>query len=277
MNNFTCSISTMYTEGGNALRSVEPVDGVYKNIPVAILGLASRGKSVYGTTSFLSSMTDPRTKFYNALCEGHLEGEWGHPDLTLFNNRQAATRTMHIDRTLVSHYFTKVYTKEAPDGSYLIVYADVVPYGPYGQYLTDSFKDSKRNTAFSLRSLTSSAKRLPNGNVLKEVAMLSTFDAVDAPGFKEACKRYQIANEEFNVAYEDKDFATITIQDIVQNDDFLKAVGFESINHQALLDVLEVDKVIIEKDVTTHGVYDEDKNLIITPSGNVSLFHSLYK
>ena len=50
------------------------------------------------------------------------------------------------------------------------------------KYSKNSFKDPKRNTCFSLRSLTGDPIPLPDGNTKKKMKLLITFDAVDGPG-----------------------------------------------------------------------------------------------
>lgn len=279
MSNLVFSVQTLKTDSGGSLKCVKPnSDGVYCNVPVAVVGLPSRNRAVYDMQSTLAAMSDPSTRFYKNLAEGNLEGEWGHPRLPPIMTKQdkmnAVMRTIQIDRTMVSHYFTRIRTEQSRDGQYVIVYADVVPFGPFGKFLEESFADSKRNTCFSLRSLTSDPTPMPDGNVMKKMKLLVTFDAVDGPGFEMAGKRYMTSNESFSI--EDEQLIQASVQEVIQFPDFAKVVGYESITSQELLDLFETDKVCIEREFTIEGVFDPDKNTIITPDGPKSVFHTLF-
>lgn len=280
MSNVQFSIQTLQTDSGGSLKGVKPnSDGVYCDVPVAVVGLPSRNRAVYDMETTLAAMSDPSTRFYKNLAEGNLEGEWGHPKLppvmTKADKMSAVMRTITIDRECVSHYFTKIRTEEARDGQYVVVYADVVPFGPYGKYLVESFADPKRNTCFSLRSLTSDPTPMPDGNVKKRMKLLVTFDAVDGPGFEMAGKRYMPGTESYEIS--DEQLLEASVQEVIQFPDFAKVVGFESITSPELLDLFETDKVCIKREFTIEGVYDPDKGNIVTPDGPVSVFHSLFK
>ena len=280
MSNVIFSIQTLQTDRGGSLKCVKPNDdGVYENVPVAAIGIPSRNRAVYDMESTLAAMSDPSTRFYKNLAEGNLEGEWGHPKLPPIMTKQdkmaAVLRTIQIDRTMVSHYFTKIRTQQARDGEYVITYADIVPAGPYGKYLEESFADPKRNTCFSLRSLTGDPIPMPDGNTKKKMKLLVTFDAVDGPGFEIAGKRYMMSSESYAIS--DEQLLEASIHEVIQFPDFAKVVGYESITSQELLDIFEVDKICIKKEFTIEGVFDPDKSAIITPEGPRSIFHTLFK
>jgi len=280
MSNVVFSVQTLRTDSGGTLKCVKPnSDGVYCDVPVAVVGIPSRNRAVYDMQSTLAAMSDPSTRFYKNLSEGNLEGEWGHPELSPIMTKQdkinAIMRTLKIDRSMVSHYFTKIRTEQSRDGQFVIVYADVVCFGPYGKYLEQSFADPKRNTCFSLRSLTSDPSPLPDGNTIKKMKLLVTFDAVDGPGFEMAGKRYMnIDNESYEI--EDSQLIEASVNEIIQFPDFAKVVGYESITSQEILDIFEADKVCIEREFTIEGVFDPDKNTIVTPDGPKSVFHTLF-
>jgi hypothetical protein len=280
MSNIIFSIQTLQTDGGGSLKSVKPsADGVYCDVPVAVIGLPSRNRAVYDLETTLAAMSDPSSRFYKNLAEGNLEGEWGHPKLppvlTKEDKIAAIMRTLTIDRECVSHYFTKIRTQKASNGSHVVVFADVVPFGPYGKYLQESFADAKRNTCFSLRSLTSDPTPLPNGCALKKMKMLVTFDAVDGPGFEMASKRYMPGTESYAIA--DEQLLTASVSEIIQFPSFAKAVGYESIDSPELLDMLQTDKICIKKEFILEGIFDPDKKVIVTAKGQQSLFHTLFK
>lgn len=260
---------------GGSLKSVKPdKDGVYRKVPIAVIGMPSRNNALYEPTSFVNAITDSRTRFFKNLTEGNLEGEWGHPIIGT-DKKAAVSRTLHIDRAKVSHYFTRVWTEPVDEGNYTLVFADIVPCGPFGPYLKESFEDSKRNTSFSLRSLTSEPRQLPNGVMSKSIVALVTFDAVDGPGFEAASKRF-MSSEELGLELIDNEELSIPMSEILEFPDFETAVGFEAVKCQEILDVFEAESVIIRTDSQVRGIYDEETKTLKTLNGPKSVFHSLF-
>lgn len=258
------SISTEMEMEGRDLKSVLPdKDGVYRGIALTCIGIASRNKVDYERESVIRCITNASSRFASNIKSGDMEGEWGHP---LIRDNDIA-RLLHIERSMISHYFTNIYAKNT-DSGFVIVYGDVVPFGPYGQYLKASFEDPKRNTSFSLRS--ASRVRGNKGDIVqKEMLALVTFDAVDGPGFLHASKRFR----DNTTAMENLDIA-------VSQEEYLKAVntlelmGCESlIKDQQILDAFGCNSVRLRDTVVTKN----DKGLYVSEQGPVSIFDTLYK
>lgn len=294
--NLIFSVQTMINMNGAELRSVTPdSDGVYRAMPLSVIGQPSRNGVLYTPTSLVDAMANENSRFYKNLSEGNLEGEWGHPTTVTIERgpngqptvkgksaiQTAVARTLTIDRTRTSHYFTRVYTEKTRDGAYVIVYGDVVPCGAYGKYLTESLLDPKRNTAFSLRSITGAPKKHPAGYVEKSVLALVTYDAVDGPGYERASKRYMVQPETVvsneGLTYIDEEQFTVNINDMVGNDNLNSVVGVESVQCQEVLDILRTNTLIVDTGINLVGRYDSSNNVIVTGDGaNKSVFHSLF-
>ena len=275
MSNLTFSVQTLHTMQGGTLKSVKPdKDGVYRRVPIAVIGLPSRNNALYEPTSFVNAITDSRTRFFKNLTEGNLEGEWGHPIIGT-DKKDAVSRTLHIDRAKVSHYFTRVWTEPVDEGNYTLVFADVVPCGPFGPYLKESFEDVKRNTSFSLRSLTAEPRQLPNGVLSKSIVALVTFDAVDGPGFEAASKRF-MSSEDLGLELVDEESISIPMSEVMQFPDFETAVGFEAVKCQEILDIFEAETVVIAAEKQIRGILDKETGTLQTQDGPKSVFHSLF-
>ena len=265
--NLYFNIETLHTIDGKSIRTITPdKDGVYRDVPLAILGKASRNRAFYDPTSFVNAMTNPNSAFFKSLTESCVEGEWGHPFYPK-NDEAAIKRIMYIDRANLSHYFIKFTSKPTEDGSLILISGDVVPFGDHKQKLIDVFRDPRRNASFSLRSLT--APPMVRNNILyKKVLSLITFDAVSTGGYAEASKRFMVSNESMQFQMPAMQF--------MDNNDYKTAVGFESINNEQLFDMLDTDKIIVENKIIGH--FDDVNNSIINPDGTIkSVFHSVYK
>ena len=168
--------SALYVDG--AQTNIKPDEkGVYRDMPVMVLGKVSRNNKEYEINSMVEAITSPNSIFFKKLKMGQLQGEYGHP---LVLCEKDLPRIAIVDPTKVSHVIHSVRCGEPTEKGHRIVYADIEPFGPYGKYLKESFDNPRINTAFSLRSLV--AKIGTSGNVIKQrVTALITIDAVDAP------------------------------------------------------------------------------------------------
>lgn len=271
--NVVFSISTELRMDGRELKAVKPnKDGVYTGIPLTVIGCNSRNNVNYEKQSVLKCLTDAQSRFCANVKTGDMEGEWGHPLLT---GDKCLDRLLYIDRTRVSHFFTRVYGKE--ENGLIIIYGDIKPFGPYKQSLIDSFEDPTRNTSFSLRSAAVKTGQDASGIVQKKMLALVTFDAVDGPGFLMASKRYRdpaISTESFKTRITprtlDVDFS-VNRKQYLDSQEYRKASGFESfeILDQRVLDAFGCDKITVkEKVISSVG----HKQFVDSKGTNISLF-----
>lgn len=251
-NSVVFSISTDLEFRGRQLKSVKPdKDGVYKGIPLTVIGLNSRNGVNYRRESVISCLTDPKSRFVMNLKSGDLEGERGHPFLGV-DPKAAVARLLYLDRTKISHYITRVYTSPLDANSdSIIVYGDIVPSGPYGEYLKQDFEDPKRNASFSLRAATQIIRK-SNGVTYKEMLAMFTFDSVDGPGYVECSKRFQDPAFEslgINVSKNNIDI-NVNKEQFLNVTKSFEMTGQESkIIDQRVLDAFGCDEVVIKEKV----------------------------
>ena len=274
--NVVFSISTEMEMDGRQLKAIKPnKDGVYQGIPLTVIGCNSRNNVNYEKESVLKCLTDAQSRFCANVKTGDMEGEWGHPFLT---GDKCLDRLLYIDRTRVSHFFTKVYGKE--ENGLIIIYGDVKPFGPYGKYLTDAFQDPTRNTSFSLRSAAVKTGVDAAGITQKKMLALVTFDAVDGPGFLMASKRYRdqaVATESMETLIDktrlNVDFK-VTRKQFLDCQEARKAAGFESvITDQRVLDAFGCDKITIKEKVISYAGH---KQFVDQAGNNISLFDTCF-
>ena len=261
MSNVAFDISSaLYTDGGSKALTPD-ANGVYKSFPVMVLGKTSRNGKNYDVESMVFAITNPSSVFYKKLHAGQLQGEYGHPFVT---EEKDLARIAMVDPTKVSHVIHRVYCSPSTERGNTIVYADIQPFGPYGKYLDESFKSPHINTAFSLRSLVAQTGTNADGSINQRVTALITIDAVDAPGYAEASKVF-VSDEGL----------TVKVKNLEKNMKTLANVcGCESIDDQQLLDMLQVNKVSINRKVC--GILNSQGKYVNTGIGKVSVFHELF-
>ena len=242
------SISTELEMRGRQLKALTPnKDGVYTGIPLTVIGLNSRNNICYDRESVIRCLTDPNSRFVMNLKSGDLEGEWGHPLLSS-KPEECIARLLYLDRKNVSHHFTRIYSKEDKEKGYIIVYGDVKPSGPMGKYLKENFADPTRNVSFSLRAATAITGK--NGNVTnKRMLAMFTFDAVDGPGYAEACKRFRDPSlESLITVSKESTEVTVSKEAFLNATRSLEVAGVESkIVDQRVLDAFGCDEVVVKE------------------------------
>ena len=261
MNNYSFNIGCFTLDKANQ-RVVKPnKDGIYEKLCVMVLGnQPSRNGKIYEPNSMYEAITSPDSCFYKKLIHHGVEGEISHP--TIFKEEELS-RIAIIDRARVSHIIVKVYTGEATEKGNRPVYADLIPYGPYGEYVKESLESPIMNTAFSLRSLVEKIGTDPAGNIIQRVMALVTFDVVDSNGFLAASKVVP------NGAVEGLEIPI----DIKKNNSALKQlVSQEVISDHQLEDMLGLDKIKI-----MHHSYDITNKNLMSDGKPVDIFHTLFK
>ena len=190
----------MSTYNGHTVKALEPDEnGCYPAV-LGCVGAPTRAGVIYEANSLIKAMNDPTSRFNICLREGNLFGEWGHPDV-YSGNDQDIKRLLKIDESKMSHLFTKIWVDDKPVMMHGIpaypIRALVKPCGPYGSYLERSLKDPCINTAFSIRSLCTPGTGENSNYEYRNVQLVVTFDAVGAPGYEIASKRYVSGTESF--------------------------------------------------------------------------------
>ncbi len=197
---FSCSALSNYN--GHDLKASKPDENGCYEVVLGCVGAPTRAGVIYDETSLINAMRDPTSRFNICLSDGILFGEWGHPDIYLPDGKQDMRRLLKIDESKQSHLFTKIWIDDKPINMHgnnaFPIRAKVKPCGPYGAYLEKSLQDPNINTAFSIRSLCEPMVGPDNQYEYRKVAMVITFDAVGAPGYEIATKRYTSGQEAYN-------------------------------------------------------------------------------
>lgn len=190
-------VSAMDTLNGHKLTAHEPDSEGFFTVVVGCYGVPTRANVIYDPESLVASMTDSTSRFNICLKDGNLAGEYGHP---VIESDKDINRLFRIDEKYMSHYFKSVWTGDpiTINGMEAVpIMAKVKPYGPYGDVLEKSLRDPSHNTAFSIRSLCLPMKGPKPEYEYRKVQVVITYDAVSAPGYEIASKRYVSGTESF--------------------------------------------------------------------------------
>jgi hypothetical protein len=255
---FSCSALPTYN--GHTVKVLEPDENGCYDVVLGCVGAPTRANVIYEPNSLIGAMADPSSRFNICLRDGNLFGEWGHPDIYGDNGQQDIKRLLKIDESKQSHVFYKIWIDDVPINIHgaeaYPIRAKVKPMGPYGAYLEKSLRDPIANTAFSLRSLCMPEAGPDSKYEYRKIQLLVTFDAVGAPGYEIATKRY-VGNESFEV-----DVSRQQLNNVVHN-----STGMESV----MLADKDISRIYNEHSCRVNGttVTVAGKRSLLDANGNL--------
>lgn len=262
-------IETMEVIDGQKLKSAHPDKHGYYTVPLAVIGRATLNRTFYIPKYFIESMVGANSPFAMQVRSGNMFGEWGHPFT------KDLERISVVLEEKYSHHIRKVYTRELPDGTTLIL-GEIKPFGPYKEYLEESLNSPFINTAFSLRSLCTESFNKEENRIDRIVKYFVTYDTVGSSGYKESSKRYVnlgTGNESVNFTME------LTQNDFYDtNGNIIPAYENKSIiTDNWLTDLFDAKEVVItSKSIPVK--YIKGNHCIIDNCGNKrSVLSSLWK
>lgn len=193
------------------------------------------------------------------VAKGVLRGEMGHPRrLPGMSDRQYLMRILEIDEKCVSHHIKEVTIEQNKiqdkQGNQVIaIMGRVKPAGPYGDALHQSFENPNENTCFSIRSITDDVIDR-NGNRIKNLLEIVTWDAVNEPGLAIANKYDHPSLEHLMQMPVGRDQLILA-----RNMAMSEGMGLESDRVQTL------DRILAAKN-WGHPVHGSPSGLVVPPS-----------
>ena len=238
----------------------------YYTLPIGALNARSRNQCYYDTKSIYDQIMQPTSPFNMMITQGHLYGEYGHPE-----KDAPIDRIEEISEKSRSHHIRKVYCgEERQDGS-IPIYGVIKPCGPYGHMLEESIQNKWENTAFSLRSLMKYTWDAKRNAQYRTIVRLVTFDYVGAPGFLQASKRYAPGNESFTREISIDEFFNENGSRVTNS---TGSVAFESFSNEELAKLFNIKNISLGS--IRNGKYLLGTGTYINSKGEYrSLLHDL--
>jgi hypothetical protein len=270
---FTIETMMIDSSGRKLGKGLPDKDGYYNDIPVAVLGHATRNMTSYDTPAFVDQLKNGTIAL--RVKEGVLSGEYGHPFVDL-SSPLGLQRLMHIEPQKVANHIRSLSVKHIDDLNIDVVMQSTKPAGPYGKYFQEAMEDPTRNLAFSLRGISKATIDRSTGVTHKKLINLVTFDSgVVGSGFAHTTKQFMSA-----ASKEDLSFSSVEVLATPINDShvsMIQEVALESFTDSELNELFKSTKVIIGSAVT--GYIDNSNNTVYDPASGTrrSVFHSFLK
>ncbi len=255
-------------DGRKLAAAKQDADGYFCDIPAIALGKVTRNNTAYEVEPTVAQLRGPDTSIYKRLTEGVLFSEYGHPFVDL-STELGLSRLLHLEPTRKSSHIRKMEVRHIDDLDLDIIFMDMKPAGPYGQYFAEQMLDPTQNCAFSLRGISKVRIDRASRVVYKRLNPLVTIDTgMAGGGFKVASKRYMPSVESLSIDGEDIDIPI----DMEVNQSF-QEIALEHFTNS------EINELFKSKSITIGTVLTgqvTEANTIMTPDKlPTGLMHSI--
>ena len=155
-----------------------------------------------------------------------LRSEYGHPRRNNMSPVEFLARVMDISEQCVCNHILKIdldeerIVDETTGKKVAAIIGWVLPSGPYGPALDKQFDNPEENVCYSIRSITNDATNA-QGQLVKTIKEIITWDYVNEPGIRFAKKRYSPALESLH--FDDEPAMTNISDDVMDYTIFSEA------------------------------------------------------
>lgn len=178
------------------------------------------------------------------IADRALRSEYGHPRRDNMSPVEFLARVMDINEKCVCNHILKVeldeqrVIDEETDKKVAAIIGWVLPSGPYGDALEKQFDNPEENVCYSIRSITNDTTNA-QGQLVKSIKEIITWDYVNEPGIRFAKKRYSPSLESMygevpavDVSDEPLDYTLFSEATILAAKDLANSngIGTESVN-----------------------------------------------
>lgn len=177
--------------GTNKKGVIKPdADGAY-TVVLGALNIYNSGGAFY-PEEYAKRHFEENAPLMRKLHTGRLRGECGHPkrepgmtDKDYF--RRGATIYEQCEMfTIVEIWLDHTSVKDEAGRPVLIIMGRIIPSGPFGPALKEKLENGLEDVCFSIRCFTDDV--MVGGRLEKRMRVIVTWDYVNEPGLKEACK-----------------------------------------------------------------------------------------
>jgi len=201
--------------------------GYFLGVPLGAYDAFNSAGFRYDAPSALNILA-PNSVFMRMIQKGVLYAEYTHPEMTAgMRDMDYLQRIRRVDMKLACAHIRAVYVTDSRDSQgrpIKLVTGDILPYGPYGQYVEQALSNPCINSYFSVRSITMDDRL----QMIKYTREIVTWDFVGEGGILEANKYNSPSLE----GYQDPDARAIITPDMLwklaDEQKRQQGLGFES-------------------------------------------------
>jgi len=169
-------------------------DGYYA-VTLGAFNVRNSAGAIYLFDGVKEILTNKDGTFGRKIASGRLRSEADHPAREPnMTNDKFIIRNLEISMQHICAHIKEVtiketkYSENIPGvGNIVLIKGLIKPTGIFGDGLKDSLDNPSEDTCFSVRSFTVDRVR-PDGNIIKRIKEIVTWDWVSAPGIKYASK-----------------------------------------------------------------------------------------
>lgn len=185
--------------GTTKVGSIRPDANGYREIVLGALNCTNSGGAWYPLEPVKQMMVRSST-LMRRVSERALRSEYGHPRRNNMSPMEFLARVMDIHEQSTCNHILKIELDEQriidkdTNQKVAAIIGWVLPSGPYGAALEKQFDNPEENVCYSIRSITNDSTNA-QGQLVKTIKEIVTWDYVNEPGIRFAKKHYSPALE----------------------------------------------------------------------------------
>lgn len=198
---YECTILDRSKKQGKLL----PNEKGYYTLPLGALDCFNSRNEFYASER-AKRLFDSSSHFIRRMKDAVLKSEYGHPKRDpKWSDDEYMDRMSTVHEPMVCAHIRRVWLdfssmRDESGRPVVLIMGEVIPSGPYGQYLKEALDNPEENVCFSVRGYTEN--RVVNGVTIRDLAEILTWDMVTEPGLYPAKKFYSPVLESFQVTKE---------------------------------------------------------------------------
>lgn len=243
--------------GTTKVGTIRPDANGYREVVLGAFNCNNSGGAYYPLEPVKNLMLSS-SSLMRRVKDRALRSEYGHPRRNGMSPVEFLTRVLDINEQSTCCHILKLELdenriKDQNTGNKVAaIIGWILPSGPYGETLAKQFENPEENVCYSIRSITNDAMNA-QGQLVKSIKEIVTWDYVNEPGIEYAKKRYSPSLESImNQPSDDPiDYTIFNEQTILEAREYSRCAGIGNESMDSMF-----DQLLTTGQVTTpHGTF----------------------
>lgn len=230
--------------GSTKVGSIKPDANGYREVVLGAFNCNNSGGAYYPLEP-VKNLLLSSSSLMRRLKDRALRSEYGHPRRNGMSPVEFLSRVLDINEQSVCNHILKLELDEEriidkeTNQKVAAIIGWITPSGPYGEALEKQFANPEENVCYSIRSITNDSTN-SQGQLIKSIKEIVTWDYVNEPGIKYAKKYYSPSLESIMSEPSDNtmDYTIFNEATILAARDYSNSIGIGNESMNSMFDDL---------------------------------------
>lgn len=230
--------------GTTKVGSIKPDANGYREVVLGAFNCNNSGGAFYPLEP-VKNLLVSSSSLMRRLKDRALRSEYGHPRRNQMSPVEFLSRVLDIHEQSTCNHILKLELDEErvidkdTNQKVSAIIGWITPSGPYGNALEKQFENPEENVCFSIRSITNDSTN-SQGQLVKAIKEIVTWDYVNEPGIKYAKKYYSPALESImnEISDDPIDYTIFNEETILAAKEYSRSMGIGTESMDSMFDQL---------------------------------------